>query len=206
MKKIVIFEPKEVYHQGIVSILSNGKYFLKSLDGANKHHLNHCDLLILGFSEEKIKDCLSAFKNVSSPLLVLLDEDCYPFIREIMFGLKPLSYFHRASPASIFIRAVTATLKNERFIDRKIAPWLLEAYQPAVRCRDLSSRELSILNMVVNGRSNKEIARQLFISVSTVKFHLKNIYQKTNTNNRKELTTLFSDFPLMSSAPRKSNV
>ncbi len=50
----------------------------------------------------------------------------------------------------------------------------------------LSERELETLKLVLAGQSNKEIGEKLFISVNTVKFHLKNIYEKIGVANRKE--------------------
>jgi DNA-binding CsgD family transcriptional regulator len=51
----------------------------------------------------------------------------------------------------------------------------------------LTLKEREILKMVNEGLSNKEIAEQLFVEVSTVKTHIGNIYQKTDIKNRKEV-------------------
>ncbi|HVM71493.1 MAG TPA: LuxR C-terminal-related transcriptional regulator [Anaerolineales bacterium] len=51
---------------------------------------------------------------------------------------------------------------------------------------ELTERELEILKLVATGTSNKDIARQLFISSNTVKAHLRNIFAKTGTNSRTE--------------------
>jgi ATP/maltotriose-dependent transcriptional regulator MalT len=50
----------------------------------------------------------------------------------------------------------------------------------------LSERELEVLTLLASGRSNKEIARELFVAVGTVKTHTNNIYRKLGTRNRVE--------------------
>lgn len=50
----------------------------------------------------------------------------------------------------------------------------------------LSERETVILGAVARGLSNREIARQLWISEQTVKFHLRNVYRKLEISSRTE--------------------
>lgn len=50
----------------------------------------------------------------------------------------------------------------------------------------LSERELEILQHALTDNSNREIADQLFVSINTVKTHLKNVYSKIGVSNRKE--------------------
>ena len=49
---------------------------------------------------------------------------------------------------------------------------------------DLTPRELEILQLVIAGKTNKEIACDVFISKKTVEFHLDNIYSKIGTRSR----------------------
>lgn len=50
----------------------------------------------------------------------------------------------------------------------------------------LSQRELQILECVVDGKSNKQIAESIYLSLDTVKSHLKNIYQKLRVSKRSQ--------------------
>lgn len=52
--------------------------------------------------------------------------------------------------------------------------------------RKLTRRELEILQLVSGGRSNREVARILWVADQTVKFHLANVYRKLGVNSRFE--------------------
>jgi DNA-binding CsgD family transcriptional regulator len=52
---------------------------------------------------------------------------------------------------------------------------------------ELSKQETLVRNLILQGKSNKEIANELYISLSTVKSHITNIYSKSNVANRREL-------------------
>ncbi|HSC50615.1 MAG TPA: response regulator transcription factor [Gaiellaceae bacterium] len=56
----------------------------------------------------------------------------------------------------------------------------------AVRDAGLTERELQILRALGAGRSNREIAKTLWLAEQTVKFHLTNIYRKLNVSSRTE--------------------
>jgi len=50
----------------------------------------------------------------------------------------------------------------------------------------LTKREQEILRLVSEGKSNGEVARKLWVTEQTVKFHLSNIYRKLGVTNRTE--------------------
>jgi DNA-binding NarL/FixJ family response regulator len=54
----------------------------------------------------------------------------------------------------------------------------------------LTSRELEILRLLADGRSNRQIARRLRLSPHTIKFHLSNVYRKLGVTNRTEAATM----------------
>ena len=61
-----------------------------------------------------------------------------------------------------------------------------ESVPSAVGSEDLplTSRELEILQLVASGSTNNEVARRLWVTEQTVKFHLTNIYRKLDVGNR----------------------
>jgi DNA-binding CsgD family transcriptional regulator len=59
---------------------------------------------------------------------------------------------------------------------------------------DLSIREREIFDLIVLGKPNKEIANTLNVSINTVKFHIKNIYDKLHIKSRKEAISLDKSF------------
>lgn len=58
---------------------------------------------------------------------------------------------------------------------------------------DLTVREFDVVTQAQKGLSNRLIAEELFISVDTVKFHIKNIYEKLHINSREELKNYFNN-------------
>ena len=57
----------------------------------------------------------------------------------------------------------------------------IERAQRAIR---LTKREIEVLSLIAHGCSSKEAAEALFVSKRTVDFHLANIYDKLQVNNR----------------------
>jgi len=55
---------------------------------------------------------------------------------------------------------------------------------------NLSNREKDVLKLILTGKTNEEIASELFISVNTVKKHLSHIFNKTEVHNRTELAAI----------------
>lgn len=57
---------------------------------------------------------------------------------------------------------------------------------------DLSPREREVLRLVLDDRTNAEVAETLFVSESTVKFHMRNLLKKANCKNRTELLAKYA--------------
>ena len=81
--------------------------------------------------------------------------------------------------------ATTKTKIPDKFVDSlqlAIVRWN-KTRKPPVGI-DLSTRELDTLKLIDKDLSNQEIADKLYISLNTVKTHLKNIYSKLEVDNR----------------------
>ena len=62
---------------------------------------------------------------------------------------------------------------------------------------DLSERELEVLALLASGRTNSEIARDLYVAVGTVKTHVNNIYRKLGARNRAEALARARDLKVL---------
>lgn len=110
----------------------------------------------------------------------------------IVSGAAPSEHVHRAlragaqgyllkdSAPQALVSAVRGVLAGQRVLPPHVARDLAErAYQP-----DLSPREHDVLQLVVDGLSNKEIAASLGVAEATVKTHIAHILGKLGVDDR----------------------
>lgn len=78
-------------------------------------------------------------------------------------------------------------VEKETIIEKEIfitAPAAFTLNEKALADADISSRELEVLQLVAKGLSNQEIADTLFLSVSTIKTHIANLFFKLDVTRR----------------------
>jgi two-component system, NarL family, invasion response regulator UvrY len=89
------------------------------------------------------------------------------------------------------VRAIFAAARGEKFFCNKVLEVLLEKKipknEPVPEPAALSERETEIARLIGRGKSTKEVAQQLFISIHTVRTHRKNIMKKLAINSITEL-------------------
>jgi DNA-binding NarL/FixJ family response regulator len=71
------------------------------------------------------------------------------------------------------------------------------------RSKLLTERELEIVRLVGEGHSNRELARMLWVTEQTVKFHLTNVYRKLGVSNRTEASRWAQAHGLLSGSPAR---
>jgi two-component system, NarL family, nitrate/nitrite response regulator NarL len=105
-------------------------------------------------------------------------------------------YLLKDSSAVDIVAGVRAAAAGESMVSPKMAKTLLEQLrrqEPSASkppTESLSSREQEVLRLVVEGKDNTTIARELFISPYTVKNHISNILLKLNVTNRIQAAVL----------------
>jgi DNA-binding NarL/FixJ family response regulator len=122
--------------------------------------------------------------NPEVRVLILTVHESEQLIREV-FGAGARGYMLKSDAGADLVAAVTALLNGRMYFTSSIAKVVLEGYlrdgslqRDAPAAGPLSLRERQILQLLAEGNSNKDIARQLNISVKTAETHRGNIMRK----------------------------
>jgi DNA-binding NarL/FixJ family response regulator len=105
------------------------------------------------------------------------DEDIY---RAVQSGAK--SFLLKDTPEDELAATIRAVHAGEPALPEKMAKRLADRQKRA----NLSEREMEVLQLLIKGRSNKEIGSSLFLSEDTVKAHLKTLFSKLKVQDRTE--------------------
>ena len=93
------------------------------------------------------------------------------------------------APREELFRAVRAAARGESVLAPAVLARLMGRMRaPATEA--LSAREVEVLSLVARGAANKEVARSLFISETTVKTHLSHIFTKLGVDDRTAAVTV----------------
>lgn len=102
-----------------------------------------------------------------------------------------ISYLLKNVSGEELAQAIRAAYAGRSTLAPEAAQVLIKAAtSPAEADKGLTTRELEILRLMVDGSSNPEIAKKLFVSRSTVKFHVSNILMKLGASSRTEAVSM----------------
>lgn len=109
------------------------------------------------------------------------DEKVYPAIQAGAAG-----YLLKTSSAAEIAEAIRATQRRERVLESEVSDKLIhqKSYEAAQLHEELTIREKEVLMLIAEGKSNQEIASELFITLKTVKTHVSNILSKLEVEDR----------------------
>jgi two-component system response regulator NreC len=129
--------------------------------------------------------------NVGVIMLSIHSDESY-LVRALTAGAK--GYLLKESAEMDLARAVQAVAKGRPFFSPAIAQSLLEDYMRTLRQRGLqdsyellTDREKEVLQLLAEGKSNKEVAALLNMSVYTAETHRANLMQKLGLHNTAEI-------------------
>ena len=122
-------------------------------------------------------------------VMLSMHSDAYYAIDAFRAGAS--AYVLKGSPTEELITAVERVLSGGKYVSREIAGEFLNDYVDMIKKEKtsndpfdtLSEREREILRHIADGKTSKEIAEKLFISVATVKTHRNNIMKKLRVND-----------------------
>ena len=96
------------------------------------------------------------------------------------------AYILKSMPKDELLNVVRAVHSGRRHIPPEVAARLAEHLGE----EDLTTRELEVLRLIRDGYRNKQIADQLSIAETTVNFHIKNLVEKLQANDRTHAVTI----------------
>jgi len=126
-------------------------------------------------------------------VLVLTMYDTEQYIFE-MLRCGAAGYILKRAPAHELISAIQATYQGEAYLYPSITRKVLDRYLEQIKAGEkedteehLTARELDIISAIAEGKTNREIAKLLNISVHTVQTHRLNLMRKLEVHDRTEL-------------------
>src|SRR5699024_824035 len=129
------------------------------------------------------------FRSPQAKVLIVTsfldDEKVYPAIKAGAAG-----YLLKTSSAHEIAEAIRATYRGERVMEPEVSNKLADqvASRQFQLHEDLTNREKEVLELIAQGKSNQEIADELFITLKTVKTHVSNILSKLEVEDRTQAT------------------
>lgn len=201
--RVLLVDDQVLFREGMVSLLETTPENIKvvgeaedGLDAIEKAKQLGPDLILMDIGMprcnglEATRRIKEQMPNIKIVMLTVSDHDNDLF-EAIKAGAQ--GYLLKNLSATNLFEMLKGVSRGEAPISRITAARILEEYAQTGRPDDtetishrsqLTRREKDVLNLVVEGASNREIAAAIFVSESTVKNHLCNILEKLHVENR----------------------
>lgn len=179
----------------LVGKVNSGKALIEALQHAQP--LPHICIVDIEMPEmdgfETVKAIRQKFPKVKTMVLTMHNESHF-VSRMIAAGAN--GYLLKNVDREVFIDSIHKILSSDGFVTEGISPGRSPQHTEA---NDLTHREKQILRLIVQGKTNKEIAEELFISDRTADTHRTNIKRKLKISSLAQLIQYakdhgFSDF------------
>jgi DNA-binding NarL/FixJ family response regulator len=196
--RVVIADDHPFYRQGLSDLLTKSGIDVvgEAADGKSAIQVAAetapdvvvMDLNMPGISGAEATQRLTE-RNPSARVLVLsVSAEEVDVTDAILAGA--MGYVLKDSPVEEVVAGIKAAARGESLISPRIATQLMrrirdrEEEEPAMPPLPLSDRELEVLRLVAEGKTNQEIGEALFIGPSTARNHISSILMKLQVDNR----------------------
>jgi len=143
----------------------------------------------------KLTNAITDLKPSTKVLALGLTEEKQHVLRYVEAGAT--GYVLKDDSLEDLIETIRAAQDGKVFVSPQIAAAIMERLSGLARIfsdvennitntTDLTARELEVLKLISEGRTNQQIAEQLVIEIGTVKNHVHNILDKLNVSSRRE--------------------
>lgn len=196
--RVVIADDHPAYRQGLARLLtaSGIDVVAQAADGLEAVRLveEHApdvaviDLNMPGLSGAEVTGRLFERNPVCRVLVVSVSAQEEDITDAILAGAS--GYVLKDGPVEDVVEGIRAAAAGESLISPRVAAMLLRKIRargtpkPEVLLSPLSARELEVLQLVSEGKTNTEIAEALFIAQSTVRNHIASILMKLQVDTR----------------------
>lgn len=200
--RIVVADDHPIVRAGIVGLLQTFDdldVVGEAADGAEAVRLaaaEHPDLVLIDLRMPVLggADATARILRDGSAAHVLVlttyDTDAH-IVEAIEAGAS--GYLLKAAPQEEIVAGIRAVVAGETVLAPSVAAHLARRLRDGAAATApraaLSPRELDVLRLVADGRSNPEIARALFIGEATVKTHLLHVFEKLDVGDRTRAVT-----------------
>jgi DNA-binding NarL/FixJ family response regulator len=189
--RILIADDHTVVREGLVSLVERTSDMVIVAEASNgreavehwKKHRPDVTLLDLRMPELDGVGAINEIRELDENARIIVlttydgDEDIY---RAIKAGAK--AYLLKDTARDALVDSVRRVHAGETYLPRTLAAKLADR----VGGHALTAREIEVLHRMATGKSNKEIAAELFISEGTVKTHVTSIFTKLDVVSRTE--------------------
>jgi DNA-binding NarL/FixJ family response regulator len=127
--------------------------------------------------------------KTTSKVIVLTDHSSQDVVNAALQNGAD-SYILKSMNLELIKHAINATYDNNSFVDPGIAKRVFETFACHTKVKGkryrelLTPTELQVLKLMARGLHNKDIAQELFVTVSTVKGHSSNLFSKLGVTDR----------------------
>lgn len=189
---IVIIEDDHILLQTYKSLIEDDKCLVvtgtyTSVEQAEKYLVvNQPDVILLDIQLPGINgiDAIPVIKKLL-PKVHIIMLTVFELEQQIFRSLSngAAGYLTKDSTSAKIIEAIKEAKEGGGPMSAKIARMVIKSFEKNTDS-PLSKRETEILKMIIDGKKRGQIAAELFIEITTVKTHIKNIYDKLNVNSR----------------------